>query len=146
MPWNEKDYPASMKNLDEIVRKKAIDIGNKLVKEGYKDESAIPIAISEAKKWKSKASKEDIKELNKKDITKHKNDPKDTSSRLQDKDVIVRYDEESKEWEVYSKGAKRKDSSFKKKSDAKNRAEEIASNKGSEVKAYTKEESKNITK
>ena len=47
MPWNEKDYPASMKNLDEIVRKKAIDIGNKLVKEGYKDESAIPMNITD---------------------------------------------------------------------------------------------------
>lgn len=146
MPWNEKDYPASMKNLDEIVKRKAMDIGNKLVREGYKEENAIPIAISEAKKWKSNASKDDIKELKKKDITKHKDDPKDTSSRLQGKDVIVRYNENSNEWEVFTKGAKRIDSSFKKKTDAKDRAKEIASNKGSKVKAYTKEESKNISK
>lgn len=35
MPWNVRDYPASMKNLDPLVRKKAIDIANALLADGY---------------------------------------------------------------------------------------------------------------
>ena len=34
MPWNMKDFPASMKNLDKLTRKKAIDIANALLDEG----------------------------------------------------------------------------------------------------------------
>lgn len=48
MPWNMKDYPASMKNLDPLVRKKAIDIANALLDDGYPDDRAIPIATSQA--------------------------------------------------------------------------------------------------
>ncbi len=43
MPWNVRDYPASMKNLDPLVRKKAIDIANALLADGYSDDRAIPI-------------------------------------------------------------------------------------------------------
>ena len=43
MPWSEKDYPDSMKNLDSVVKRKAIDIGNAMVKEGYKESDAIRI-------------------------------------------------------------------------------------------------------
>lgn len=49
MPWNMKDFPASMKNLDKLTRKKAIDIANALLDEGYPDNRAIPIAIDQAK-------------------------------------------------------------------------------------------------
>lgn len=49
MPWNMKDFPASMKNLDKLTRKKAIDIANALLDEGYPDSRAIPIAIDQAK-------------------------------------------------------------------------------------------------
>ena len=31
MPWNKNNYPDSMKNLDEEVRKKAIEIANALL-------------------------------------------------------------------------------------------------------------------
>lgn len=44
MPWNMNDYPASMKNLDPLIRKKAIDIANALLDDGYPDDRAIPIA------------------------------------------------------------------------------------------------------
>lgn len=37
MPWNVRDYPASMKNLDPLVRKKAIDIANALLADGDPD-------------------------------------------------------------------------------------------------------------
>lgn len=51
MPWNMKDYPSSLKNLNEDVRKKAIDIANAMVDEGYNESRAIPIATQQAKSW-----------------------------------------------------------------------------------------------
>ena len=52
MPWNKKNYPDAMKNLDKEVRDKAIEIANALVeKEKMDDGKAIPIAISKAKEW-----------------------------------------------------------------------------------------------
>jgi uncharacterized protein YdaT len=52
MPWTKKDYPESMKNLDNKVRDKAIEIANALVEEENMDEGrAISIAISKAKEW-----------------------------------------------------------------------------------------------
>nr|WP_300006319.1 DUF2188 domain-containing protein [Tissierella sp.] len=140
MPWNEKDYPASMKNLDSIVRRKAIDIANAMVKEGYEEDRAIPISISQAKEWVEDADKGAKRELKDKDITNHKNDPKDTSSRLQDKDVEVRYDREEEMWMVITEGAKRADSKHKTKKQAQERAKEIAENKGVKVRSYKKTE------
>ncbi len=138
MPWNEKDYPDSMKNLNSLVRRKAIDIGNAMVKEGYEEDSAIPIAISQAKEWAEDADAEDKKSLKEKDITKHKDDPKNTSSRLQNKDVEVKYNEEDKMWLVITEGAKRADSKHSTKKEAEKRAKEIAENKGVKVKSYKK--------
>ncbi|MGB4589720.1 MAG: DUF2188 domain-containing protein [Clostridiaceae bacterium] len=51
MPWNKNNFPNSMKNLDEPIREKAIEIGNALLNEGYDVNRAIPIAISQAKAW-----------------------------------------------------------------------------------------------
>lgn len=138
MPWNETDFPDSMKNLDSVVRRKAIDIANAMVKEGYKDDSAIPIAISQAKEWVEDASPKEKSKLEKKDITKHKNDPDDTSSRLQNKNVEVKYDDEKKQWIVITQGAKRADSKHDTKKEAEKRAKEIADNKGVKVKSYKK--------
>ncbi len=52
MPWSMKDYPQSLKNLEEPVKKKAIEIANAMVDEGYEEGRAIPIATSQAKEWK----------------------------------------------------------------------------------------------
>ncbi|KTD21175.1 DUF2188 domain-containing protein [Legionella londiniensis] len=52
MPWTKSDYPDSMKNLDAATRNKAIEIANKLLKEGYEEGRAIAIAIAKAKKKK----------------------------------------------------------------------------------------------
>jgi uncharacterized protein YdaT len=38
MPWSLNDYPDSMKNLVGPIRKKAIDIANALLDEGYEDD------------------------------------------------------------------------------------------------------------
>ncbi len=51
MPWTKKDFPDSMKNLQDIIREKAIEIANSLVEDGYGEDRAIPIAISQAKEW-----------------------------------------------------------------------------------------------
>ncbi len=51
MPWNKNDYPASMKNLDERVRDKAVEIANALLDEGYEEGRAIAIATSKAEEW-----------------------------------------------------------------------------------------------
>lgn len=67
MPWSMKDYPQSLKNLEEPVKKKAIEIANAMIDEGYEEGRAIPIATSQAKEWKKNASKEEIDQLMKHD-------------------------------------------------------------------------------
>lgn len=58
MPWDKKDYPASMKNLPGSVRDKAIDIANALVEDKNMDEGvAIATGISRAKDWASNNNK-----------------------------------------------------------------------------------------
>lgn len=51
MPWNKQDYPDSFKNLDEPVKEKAIEIANALVRDGYEDDRAIPIAMDRAREY-----------------------------------------------------------------------------------------------
>jgi uncharacterized protein YdaT len=51
MPWNEDRFPASMRRLDARVRRKAIEIANALLAEGYEEGMAIRIAIAKAKEW-----------------------------------------------------------------------------------------------
>jgi uncharacterized protein YdaT len=51
MPWDEDRYPASMSHLAVRVRRKAIEIANALLEEGYDEGKAIRIAIAKAKEW-----------------------------------------------------------------------------------------------
>ena len=51
MPWNEAYFPTSMKHLPAWVRRKAIEIANALLEEGYDEGKAIRIAIAKAKEW-----------------------------------------------------------------------------------------------
>jgi uncharacterized protein YdaT len=51
MPWSEDRLPASMRNLEPVVRTKAIEIANALLEEGYDEGRAIRIAIAKAKEW-----------------------------------------------------------------------------------------------
>lgn len=51
MPWTQQDYPDSFKNLDEPVKKKAIEIANALVRDGYEDSRAVPIAMDQAREY-----------------------------------------------------------------------------------------------
>ena len=55
MPWNEYNYPASMKNLPIEVRNKAIEIANALLAESNMNEGAIiATAIKRAREWATK--------------------------------------------------------------------------------------------
>ncbi|AHI54991.1 hypothetical protein ACP0AK_06580 [Listeria ivanovii] len=51
MPWTNDNYPDSWKNLKKAEREKAIEIGNALLKDGYPESRAIPIATSKAEEW-----------------------------------------------------------------------------------------------
>ncbi len=51
MPWDENHYPASMSHLPARVRRKAIEIANALLAEGYDEGKAIRIAVAKAKEW-----------------------------------------------------------------------------------------------
>lgn len=136
MPWNMNDYPASMKNLDPLIRKKAIDIGNALLNDDYPDERAIPIAISQAEKWYDDASAEEKKDFQKAKAPQ-KNDSHEhdkNAKKLMNADVEVKYQED--QWIVISEKASQASDTFDKKEQAVERGKEIAKNKNSTVKIY----------
>ncbi len=131
MPYTRSDFPNTMKNLKKIVRVKAIDILNAMLKEGYKEENAIPIAISQAKEWNESAKQSEIEDLLNKDITEHEENSDD--ARLQDADVRVSYDEEKEMWAVKSVGAKQVGSYHETKKEALDQARTTADNRDSKV-------------
>lgn len=65
MTWNMEDYPDSLKNFDKVIRKKAIEIANALLREGYSESRAIAIGTKQAKEWHKNADKEEIEHFNK---------------------------------------------------------------------------------
>jgi len=142
MPFDRKNYPNSMKNLDKEVRDKAIDIINAMLKEGYDGDNAIPIAISQAKDWANDASNAELKEIRKKDLKDHKKSASKSGARLQESDVEVSYNYDEEKWQVKSQKATQAEGYYDSKKDAKKRAEEIAENRESKVITKTKEESK----
>lgn len=138
MPWNMRDYPQSMKNLPRLQRKKAIDIANALLADGYPDDRAIPIAMSQAEKWYDDASKSELDEL-KKEANPSKSDKhgSDANPELLDADVEVKHRDDV--WVVRSVGSRRVAGRFHTKRDAVARGRRIASNKGSRLSIYRKD-------
>lgn len=137
MAWDMNDYPASMKSLDKLVRKKAIDMANALLQDGYPEGRAIPIATEQAQKWYDNASPEE-KESFKKAKSPQKSDQHGGSKRsgkLLDADVEVKYNEDN-QWEVISKGAKKPSETYDTKDEAVDRAKYVAKNKGTKVDIY----------
>ena len=130
MPWTMDDYPQSWKNFEKLKRKKAIDIGNAMLEDGYEEGRAIPIATEQAEEWYQHATKQELDELKNKDITKHKKD-KDANPELNENDVEV-YKEDGK-WKVRTYGAKRAADDYDSKDEAVKRAEHIANNRGTKV-------------
>lgn len=139
MPWNMQDYPDSFKNFEPLLRKKIIDIANALEESGYEDDRAIPIAINEGKDWYNNASQSE-RDAFEKEANPQKDDDHDTSSAnpdLLDNDVEVFYEDE--QWKVKTVDAERASDTFDKKSDAIERAKEIAENRDAKVISYTKD-------
>jgi len=135
MPWNTNDYPDSMKNMEPLVRKKAIDMANALEEEGYEEDRLIPIAQSQAEEWYEDASDEEIEDFkNESDPEKSDEHEDNSNTDLVDNDVEVFY--ENEEWNVQTKGAKQPDQTFDNKDDAVNRAEEMVENKDSKLFIY----------
>lgn len=135
MPWDLKDYPNSMKNLSKLERKKAIDIANALLAEGYEDDRAIPIAMSQAEKWIANASGTEKSDFGKEAApTKHDRHESKGNPELIAADELVKY--EDGQWIVIAKGAKQASDTFERKTDAVKRAREVAQNKGSKLKVY----------
>lgn len=139
MPWDMNDFPSAFKNFDPLLRKKAIDISNALLDNDYPEDKAIPIAISQAKEWFSDASKDEKEAYqNEKDPTKtDKHDTSSSNPDLLDNDVEVYFADDS--WVVKTEEAKRPSDTFDKKTEAVDRAKEIAENKESSVVRYTKD-------
>ncbi|HEX7064554.1 MAG TPA: DUF2188 domain-containing protein [Bacillales bacterium] len=130
MPWNMNDYPSSLKNLDYPVRKKAIDIANAMVDEGYDEGRAIPIATRQAKEWYDNASEDEIEKFKKQgDPTERSEEGKRYESRpelLEKGEHIVPH---SDGWAVQAKDAKQPSRVFDVKTDAVEHGKDIAKNK-----------------
>ncbi|MFC4024778.1 DUF2188 domain-containing protein [Oceanobacillus longus] len=137
MPWNLNDYPTSMKNLNEVKKKKAIDIANAMVDEGYEEGRAIPIAIEQAKEWYENASKDEIDDYRKhgKPTQRSKEGKKYDSNpeRIKEAEEVVIHEDG---WAVKSSGSDRATEVFDKKDEAIKRAREIAENKGTSLTIY----------
>lgn len=135
MPWDEHDYPDSMKNMDPLLRKKAIDIANALESQGYEDGRAIPIAHAQAQEWYDDATPEELEAFEAEPYpTKEDKHEISSNTDLLDNDVKVFYEEDV--WKVQTVGADRADQTFDYKEDAVERADEIAKNKDSKVIIY----------
>lgn len=137
MPWTLNDYPPSMKNLNHTTKKKAIDIANSMIDDGYHEEQAIPIAIEQAKKWRENASEREVKKYEKsgqptkrsKEGSKYPSNPE----RLEEGEEVIAHEDG---WAVKSSGAERVSEVFQKKEEAIQRAKEIAKNKGTSLTIY----------
>ena len=133
MPWTTRNYPVSWKNFEPLLRKKAIDIANAMIKDGYTEEQAIPIATAQAKKWFEDADPAELKTLKYKDVTKHKAKPGPSGARLMDDNVLVTYNKAEKHWVVKSETALSADSTHRTKAEAVKRAKEIVAKRGTKV-------------
>lgn len=139
MTWNMEDYPNSMKNMAPLERKKAIDIANALLADGYADDRAIPIAMSQAEKWYEAASEKE-KDAFEKEANPSKDDEHDVNQRsaeLLDANEVVKHTEDG--WAVMAEGAKKPSELFDTKKEAVDAAKVIARNKKSNVKEYRKD-------
>ncbi len=137
MPWDMNDYPDSFKNLNGAVKKKAIEISNAMIDDGYSEDRAIPIATEQAKKWFDNAGEEEIEHFKKHGKPSvRKQEDKNTSSNpelLDSGEHVLKHEDG---WAVKAKGAKQPSDVFSNKDEAVKRAKEIAENKGTEAVIY----------
>ncbi|GEN53566.1 DUF2188 domain-containing protein [Halobacillus faecis] len=140
MPWDTDDFPSSLKNLETPIRKKAIDIANAMIDEGYKEGQAIPIATEQAKEWYENADEKEInrvKQMSDKNLKSRDQERGESRPELLEKGQHVVAHEEG--WAVKTEDAKQPSNVFDKKQDAIDRAKEIAENKGTQVVVHKKD-------
>ncbi|ADC86650.1 MULTISPECIES: DUF2188 domain-containing protein [Staphylococcus] len=135
MPWTMSDYPPSWKNLAQLERKKAIDIGNAMLKDGYDEHDVIPIATQQAEKWYQDATESELEQLKHKHITQHEKD-NSAQPQLNDHNVHVYFEDEK--WKVKTSGAKQATATYNTKKQAVERAQKIAENRHTHVITHKK--------
>jgi uncharacterized protein YdaT len=116
MPWTNKRYPDSMKNLPEEVREKAIEIANAILDEKGMDEGiAIATAISRAKDWAANRGKktEDPEKSRISDVKQHGEDR-----------YVIPY--ENRQWAIKVEGEDKVEKVFARKKEAVAKAREEA--------------------
>lgn len=139
MPWTMNDYPSSFKNLTKATKKKAIDIANAMVDEGYEENKAIPIATKQAKEWYNDTStKEQNDYLKHGQPTKHASHYESNPALLDKPELVVPH---HNQWAVQAKDAKKPTKVFENKSDAIHYGKSIAKNKQSKLIVYRQDES-----
>lgn len=137
MPYTMNDYPDSLKNLERLERRKAIDIINAMLEDGYDDNEAIPIGTKQAKEWYKDADEEELKTLENKNIQNHNNN-NDRGPDLIDNDVEVYFEDD--EWKVKTKGAEQPSKTFQYKKEAVDYAEGIAENRGTKTVVHKRDD------
>ncbi|MEC1751778.1 MULTISPECIES: DUF2188 domain-containing protein [Bacillus] len=133
MPWSMKNYPASLKNLEKPVKKKAIEIANAMIDEGYEDGRAIPIATSKAKEWAENASKKEIDDFLKHDDETERDEEANDDARPELMNKAEHVIKHKNGWAVKAEDAKRVSDIKDTKTEAIERAKEIAEHKGTNV-------------
>ncbi|MDQ0269844.1 DUF2188 domain-containing protein [Cytobacillus purgationiresistens] len=129
MPWNTNNYPDSLKNLDTAIRKKTIEIGNAMMKDGYDEGRAIPIAINQAKEWHNNADQKEINKIIQASDKNLQSDEKSQDSGAQRMDEGQHVLPHKDGWAVQTDNGKRPSGVFETKEAAINRAREIAQKK-----------------
>jgi uncharacterized protein YdaT len=115
MPWTNKDFPDSMKNLPQEVRRKAIEIANALLEETKMNEGiAIATAISRAKDWAANRGKETQGKVGR---------PTDVKEHGEDRYVIPYHE---REWAIKNEGSKKVEKVFGNKKEAVQQARQEA--------------------
>ncbi|SDR04337.1 DUF2188 domain-containing protein [Virgibacillus salinus] len=137
MPWTLNNYPSSMKNLNHVTKKKAIDIANSMIDEGYEEGQAIPIAMEQAKEWRQNADEDEVDSYEKNGNTIERSEEgkkyESNPERLEEAEHVIAHNDG---WAVKSSNAQRASDVFDNKNDAVERAREIANNKGTSLKIY----------
>ena len=144
MPWTMNDYPSSLKNFNKATRKKAIDIANAMVEEGYDENRAIPIATQQAKEWYENASEQEKETyVEEGDPTTHDTDYKSRPELLDKMEMVTPHSDNR--WAVQSKDAKKPTKTFDNKSDAIDYGKHIAQNKQTGIIIYKSDGTKQQT-
>lgn len=131
MPWDMSNYPSSLKNFNQTTKKKAIDIANALVDEGYDEDRAIPIATEQAKEWYNDRNKQERKtEIKQTHPTKRESGEHSRPELLDKPEMVIPHD---KQWAVQSKDAKKPSKLFDNKEEAISYGQKVAKNKKTEL-------------